>query len=48
VIDSVVAVAFQITFCIEMHANNIFIIFKKSFLISAHQNDPKATNRTQF
>ena len=27
--DSVVTVAFQITFCAEMHANDIFFIFKK-------------------
>ena len=47
-IDIVVAVVFQITFCVEMHANNIFIIFKKSFLISAHQKDPKHTNHIKF
>jgi hypothetical protein len=39
--DSVVAVAFQITFRAEMHANNVFLFFKKLFLTSAHQNDPK-------
>jgi hypothetical protein len=39
--DSVVAVAFQITFRVKMYANNVFFIFKKLFLISAHQNDMK-------
>jgi len=43
--NSVVAVAFQITFRVEMHANDIFFIFKKLFLTSAHQNDPKHINR---
>ena len=45
---SVVAVAFQITFRAEMHANDFFIIFKKLFLTSAHQNDPKHTNYIKF
>jgi hypothetical protein len=27
----VVAVAFQITFCAEMHANDIFLFLKKYF-----------------
>jgi hypothetical protein len=27
----VVAVAFQITFCAEMHANDIFLFFKNYF-----------------
>jgi hypothetical protein len=35
----VIVVAYQITFYLEMHQNNIFFIFKKLFLISAHQND---------
>jgi hypothetical protein len=48
VFDSVVMVAFQITFRAEIHANDIFLFFKKLFLTSAHQNDPKNTNRTQF
>ena len=48
VFGSVVAVAFQITFHAEMHVNDVFIFFKKSFLTSAHQNDPKSTNNTQF
>jgi hypothetical protein len=48
VLGSVVAVAFQITFCAEMHANDFFFIFKKLFLTSAHQNDPKRTNHIKF
>ena len=42
-----VAVAFQITFCVEMYANDFFY-FKKLFLTSAHQNDPKHTNHIKF
>jgi hypothetical protein len=34
---SVVAIAFQSAFYLEMHQNNIFFILKKLFLISAHQ-----------
>ena len=34
VFGSVVAVAFQIAFCAEIHANDVFFIFLKSFLIS--------------
>jgi hypothetical protein len=45
---SVVAVAFQITFRGEMHANDVFLFFLKSFLTSAHQNDPKHTNHIKF
>jgi hypothetical protein len=44
----VVAVAFQITFCAEIYVNDVFFIFKKLFLISAHQNDPKRTNHIKF
>jgi len=44
---SVVAVAFQITFHVEMHANDFFY-FLKTFLTSAHQNDPKHTNHFKF
>jgi hypothetical protein len=44
--DSVVAVAFQITFRVEMHAIDFFK--KKLFLTSAHQNDPKHTNHIKF
>jgi hypothetical protein len=32
VVISVVVVAFQIIFCIEMHVNNFFFIFLKLFL----------------
>jgi hypothetical protein len=45
---SVVAIAFQITFCAEIHANDIFSFFKKLFLTSTHQNDPKHTNHIKF
>jgi hypothetical protein len=38
---SVVVVVFQSVFHAEMHQNNIFKIFKKLFLKSVHQNDPK-------
>jgi hypothetical protein len=31
VLDSVVAVAFQITFCAEMHGNDVFLFFKNHF-----------------
>jgi hypothetical protein len=30
-LGSVVAVAFQITFCAEMHANDVFSFFKNHF-----------------
>jgi hypothetical protein len=45
---SVVAGAFQITFRAKMHDNDVFSFFKKSFLISAHQNDPNRTNHIKF
>jgi hypothetical protein len=44
VFGSVIAGAFQITFCVKMHINDFFFIFKKLFLRSAHQNDLKRTN----
>jgi hypothetical protein len=28
---SVIAVAFQITFCVEMHVNDVFLFFKNYF-----------------
>jgi hypothetical protein len=31
VLGSVVAVAFQITFCAEIHANDVFLFFKNYF-----------------
>jgi hypothetical protein len=42
---SVVAVAFQSTFRAEMHQNDVFFIFKKLFLKSAHQNNSKHTKK---
>jgi hypothetical protein len=30
-LGSVVAVAFQITFCAKMHANDVFLFFKNHF-----------------
>jgi len=44
----VIVVAYQITFYLEMHQNNIFFIFKKLFLISTHQNDLKTPKIYQF
>jgi hypothetical protein len=38
---SVIATAFQSTFLLEMHQNNIFFIFLKLFLTLAHQNNLK-------
>ena len=40
-IGIVVAVAFQITFHVKIHVNNIFFIFLKLFLTSTHQNNLK-------
>jgi hypothetical protein len=45
---SVVAVAFQITFRAKMHVNDIFFIFLKLFLTSAHQINPKYTKHIKF
>jgi len=45
---SMVTVAFQIIFHAEMYANDVFFIFKKLFLTSAHQNDPKHANHIKF
>ena len=39
IFESVVAVAFESGFRLEMYQNDIF--FKKSFLTSAHENDLK-------
>jgi len=44
---SVVAVAFQIIFRAEMHANDFFY-FLKLFLVSAYQNNLKYTNYIKF
>jgi hypothetical protein len=46
-LGSVVAVAFQITFMLK-YMQMIFFIFKKLFLISAHQNDLKQTKYIKF
>jgi hypothetical protein len=42
---SVVVVAFQSAFRVEMYQNDIFFIFLKLFLRSAHQNNPKYTKK---
>jgi len=42
-----VAIAFQIIFRAEMHANDFFFL-KKLFLTSAHQNDSKYINYIKF
>ena len=47
-LGSVIVGAFQITFRIKMHANDVFFIFKKLFLTSAHQNDVKRINYIKF
>ena len=31
VLDSVVVVAFQIAFCVEIHVNDVFLFFKNYF-----------------
>jgi hypothetical protein len=45
VFGSVVAVVFHITFRAEMYQNKVFLFFKKLFLRSARQNDPKHTKK---
>jgi len=47
VFGSVVAGAFQITFRVKMHVNDVFLFFK-NHLTAAHQNDPKHTNYIKF
>jgi hypothetical protein len=42
---NVVTVVFQNAFHSEKYQNNIFFIFKKLFLISAHQNDLKTIKK---
>jgi hypothetical protein len=44
----VVVVAFQSAFRVEMYQNNIFFIFLKLFLRSAHQNNTKYTKKIIF
>ena len=38
---NMVAIVFQITFRTKMHANDVFLFFKKLFLTSAYQNNLK-------
>ena len=45
---SVVVVVFQIIFRTEIYQNDIFLFFKKLFLRSACQNDPKHTKKFNF
>ena len=45
--NSVVMVAFQIIFCIEMYVNDAFLFLKIIFDI-AHQNNLKYTNQINF
>jgi hypothetical protein len=40
-LGSTIVVVFQSVFRAEMHQNDIFFIFKKLFLKSAYQNNPK-------
>jgi hypothetical protein len=47
-IESVVAVAFQSVFCVEIYQNDVFLFFKKLFLKSTHQNDPKHIKKLIF
>jgi len=46
--SSRVVVAFQITFCVKIHANNVFFIFLNFFLTLAHQNEPKYIKYIKF
>ena len=43
--EIVITVAVQSVFRLEIHQNEIFFIFKKLFLISAHQNDLKTKKK---
>jgi hypothetical protein len=45
---SVIAAAFQSVFHAKIHQNDVFFIFKKSFLRSAHQNDSKHKKKFWF
>jgi hypothetical protein len=45
VFGSVVAVVFQNIFYSKIYQNNIFFIFKKLFLTSAHQNNLKISKK---
>jgi hypothetical protein len=48
--ESVVVVAFQSVFCVEIHQNDVFFLFffKKSFSRSAQQNNPKDIKKLFF
>jgi len=46
--ESVVVVAFQNTFHVKIHQNNIFFIFKKLFLRLVYQNDSKYIKKLIF
>jgi hypothetical protein len=46
--ESVVAIVFQNVFHTEMHQNNFYFIFKKLFLKSVYQNDPKHIKKLNF
>ena len=39
--ESVVTVVFENIFCLEIHENDIFFIFKKLFLILVNENNLK-------
>jgi hypothetical protein len=41
-------VVFQSAFCAEMHQNDIFLFFKKLFLRSIYQNNPKNKKNLNF
>jgi len=45
---SMVAVVFQSVFRAEIHQNNVFLFFKKSFVRSAHQNNSKHKKKLIF
>ena len=47
-IESVVAVAFQSVFCVEIYQNDVFLFLKNLFLKSTHQNDPKHIKKLIF
>ena len=46
--ENVVAVIFQSVFRAEIYQNDIFLFFKKLFLKSTHQNDPKYIKKLIF
>jgi hypothetical protein len=46
--ESVIAVVFQSIFRVKMHQNDIFLFFKKLFLRSGYQNDPKHIKKIIF